>query len=75
MPYHRMSNADPAERDVPLSQSGRRLFLYLPAGRRKISPGLATAQPVTDCHNSANEKLLQFQPCFLQWTLFITAPS
>ena len=45
------------------------LLYYSQQEEERFSPCLATARPMRDCHNSANEKasILRTSP-FLQWT-------
>lgn len=42
-------------RDLPCLSNGEVYYLRTPA-RGRFSPCLATAQPMRDCHSSANEK-------------------
>jgi len=57
----------------PLQTHPAETYPAFPIGRSqkdegKFLPCLATAQPIKDCHNSANKKSLCFQtPSLLQW--------
>lgn len=66
-------------------QNGEKCFAF-PTGNdtrllpqqeeEKITLRPVTAQPIGDCHNSANEKLLNCQfPPMDQWTLCLQGPS
>ena len=54
--YHLTSVQIPTRRDYLASLAGS--DFTTPARERKISPCLATAQPMRDGHNTANEKPL-----------------
>lgn len=57
-PYHSLSIANPTERE----RSCTWILLYYPSKRKEgFPPPLATAQPMRDWHNSANEKPLYFK--------------
>ena len=61
MPYHWMPIKDPTGRETPLHLQQEEGYYFTAQQSERISLCLAMAQPIRDCHNSADEKPLHFK--------------